>query len=455
MNIMYKKHTLLCSFLLASCAALINQNTYSSQRVPSSLVKKIIRSFCRNQKIQKNTPIIGEKSVADYKEVFERYTELQKAHNNNFNYIKPIPERLGNAPQVNCENCCAITTIPTGIIKSLSVTHSNDQIVSYTVPLATTEGCLVASINRGAKALSKSTVLSSSSEYVGITRAPGFQLNNAHDAYLLKNFIEEHSNEIKAVAAQTSNHLKVINYTIIIRGHYLFLRLAFDTDKAMGMNMATYASQAIAHYIKNSFYRPVDCVTLSSNLCTDKKPSLITAQYGRGHTVDLEIFVPKDVITNVLKTTVDKLYNTWYVKNKIGSEIGGLIGNNAHAANTVAALYAALGQDLGHIVEGSMSTLIMEKSTYNNQDGLCVKLHMPAVVVGILGGGTNLPGQQQMISLLRLEDVDMHPCKALAEIVGHCVMAGELSLMAALSTDDLVSSHQKARAINLEKNKRA
>ncbi|MEP7167683.1 MAG: 3-hydroxy-3-methylglutaryl-CoA reductase, partial [Candidatus Woesebacteria bacterium] len=234
----------------------------------------------------------------------------------------------------------------------------------------------------------------------------------------------------------TSAHTHYLSHHSWIRGKDLYVRFVFDTDEAMGMNMATIATDALARKIMEHFPN-VSLAALSSNVCTDKKDSQINKVLGRGHWVQAEVMLPSAVVSDVLKTTPRQMERVHIQKNLVGTNIAGSFSQNAQVANVVAAIYVATGQDFAHIVEGSSADLSCENTTA----GLYVALTLPSILVGVVGGGTYLPAQAQARQLIG--NGQEITSEFLAAVVGATSLAGEISLLAALAQGVLAQSHQR------------
>ncbi|VDN23559.1 unnamed protein product [Gongylonema pulchrum] len=189
-------------------------------------------------------------------------------------------------------------------------------------------------------------------------------------------------------------------------------------------------------------YPEMEILSLSGNYCVDKKASAINWIKGRGKSVVSEATIPAAVVQSVLKTTVDAMVRLGQAKLMIGSSMAGTVGGwNAHAANVVAAIFIATGQDVAQLVSSSMCLTVMEKTELGD---LYISCSMRCLEVGTVGGGTVLPAQRACLQMLGCSPPTSVPgeCSTrLAEIVCATVMAGELSLMAAQCSNDLVRSH--------------
>lgn len=348
------------------------------------------------------------------------------------------PEQLINN---NIENLLGSIEIPVGVAGPLKVSGQYAQ-GDYYIPLATTEGALVASVNRGCKLVSMAGGVTTRLEYIGITRAPLLKLQNHSQMRQVTSWIEQKFVLIQQIAAQTSSHLKLLKIQPFSQNLCLWLRMHFDTDQAMGMNMATKASGEVVKAILDQFPK-IRLIAISGNLCVDKKACKLNMTLGRGRKVTGSIVLPAKLIVKQLSTTVEQMLEVNKLKTWQASDLAGSIAHNAHAANMIAAIFAATGQDLAHIVD---SSLVDTKFELTKQGDLRCEVSLPSLIVGTVGGGTNLPKQNQAIKLM-LADLNQknsatNNTHKFAEIIAAVVLAGEISLHAAIANNTLISAHQ-------------
>jgi hydroxymethylglutaryl-CoA reductase (NADPH) len=339
----------------------------------------------------------------------------------------------------NIENTIGAAQVPVGIAGPLRVIgdYANG---TYYIPLATTEGALVASVNRGAKIITESGGARSKVINDGMTRAPVITVPSIVDAVELVNWVNEHFNEIKGVAESTSRHARLINIQPFIVGNNVWLRFKFTTGDAMGMNMVTIATDKAVKYILSNFPR-ARLVALSGNMCVDKKANAVNFLLGRGKTVVSEAVIPKSLLSGwgVTAEDVAEVNNR---KNLLGSALAHSYGFNAHFANIIAAIFIATGQDVAQVVESSMGITWMEP--LDNGD-LYVSITLPSLEVGTVGGGTGLPTQREFLQMLGVYGSGNPPgtnALKFAEIVAAAVLAGEVNLVLALTRDELARAHE-------------
>jgi hydroxymethylglutaryl-CoA reductase (NADPH) len=303
-----------------------------------------------------------------------------------------------------------------------------------------TEGALVASVNRGASAITKAGGAEVRILHDGMTRAPVFAATSVGHAKEIADWAEAHEKELAAIAATTTSHGQMTGLVTFIAGTSVFVRLEFDTKDAMGMNMVTIASAKIADEIAQA--TGARLIALSGNMCADKKPAAINTIMGRGRSVVAGIALSHDLIEKIFKTDAKSMFEVNYRKNLVGSARAGSMGFNAHAANVVAAMFIACGQDAAHAIDGStcMTTIDLTET------GVYVAVTLPSLPVGTVGGGTSVDTQQECLRILGVAGGGTPPganAKKLAEIIAAGVLAGELSLIGALAAQHLARAHQE------------
>ncbi|KAG0130156.1 putative 3-hydroxy-3-methylglutaryl CoA reductase [Tuber indicum] len=340
-----------------------------------------------------------------------------------------------------CENVIGYMPLPVGIAGPLNI----DGEIFY-LPMATTEGVLVASTSRGCKAINAGggavTVLTGD----GMTRGPVVEFPSVRRAGAAKNWIdsEEGQRILKKAFDSTSRFARLQTIKTALAGTYLFIRFRTTTGDAMGMNMISKGVEYALHVMSTECgFDDMFIVSVSGNYCTDKKPAAINWIEGRGKSVVAEAIIPAAVVKSVLKSDVDALVELNISKNLIGSAMAGSVGGfNAHAANIVTAVFLATGQDPAQNVESSNCITVMKRTA---EGALQISVSMPSIEVGTIGGGTILEPQGAMLDLLGVRGAHQtNPgdnARKLARIVAAAVLAGELSLCSALAAGHLVKSH--------------
>lgn len=341
-----------------------------------------------------------------------------------------------------CEMPIGFVQIPVGVAGPLLLDGEE-----YTVPMATTEGCLVASTNRGCKAIYVSGGASAVVLRDGMTRAPVVRFNSAKRASQLKFFLEDPQNfdSLSHTFNKSSRFARLQSIKATMAGKNLYIRFTCSTGDAMGMNMVSKGVQNVLDFLQSDF-PDMDIIGISGNFCSDKKAAAVNWIEGRGKSVVCEAVIKEEVVKKVLKTSVESLIELNMLKNLTGSAMAGALGGfNAHASNIVSAIYLATGQDPAQNVESSQCMTMME--AVNDGKDLHISVTMPSIEVGTVGGGTQLASQSACLNLLGVKGASKETpganSRQLATIVAGSVLAGELSLMSAIAAGQLVKSHMK------------
>ncbi|HKQ61433.1 MAG TPA: hydroxymethylglutaryl-CoA reductase (NADPH) [Candidatus Polarisedimenticolaceae bacterium] len=399
----------------------------------NGLITSIVRGERRFHELPKDLP--AEDAAEVRRRAIEQLTGVPLKHIGHYSL-----DAL-RASRRHCENFIGVAQVPLGVAGPLLLKGELVQGEVY-VPLATTEGALLASVNRGCAALRAAGGATVRVEDVGMTRAPVFRTSGIEQTQAFLDWIREHENDIREVAEARSRFLRLLEIRPFALGTTVFLRFRFDSGDAMGMNMTTIACDRVVRELIEPA-TGVPCVALSGNYCSDKKPSAINFQEGRGKRIHCEATLDGDVLKQTLKTSARELIEVQYRKNLLGSIAAGASGFNAHFANVLAACFIATGQDPAHVVEASMGVTCIEP---HGNDGVLASVFLPDVPLGAVGGGTALDTQREALELLGVVADADRPGQAtlrLAEILGGTVLAGELSLLAAFTSGDLSSAHER------------
>ena len=339
----------------------------------------------------------------------------------------------------NIENPIGAVQVPVGVAGPLRV-HGDHARGDFYVPLATTEGALVASVNRGCKAVTESGGARVKIVRDGMARAPLLWTPSVEEASRLVDWVRENMEGVRAAAESTTRHGRLVEVQPFQVGNLVWLRMVYTTGDAMGMNMATIASDAACRFILENYPGTVECVALSGNLCVDKKPACVNKILGRGKYVVAEAVIGRDVAERLLKARPEDIHYVNQAKNLLGSAVAGSLSFNAHYANIIAAVFIATGQDVAQVVESSMGY------TWTELRGgdLYISVTLPSLEVGTVGGGTRLPTQREALALMGVAGGGDPPgsnARKFAEILAAAVLAGELNLLAALAAGHLARAH--------------
>ncbi len=385
----------------------------------------------------------AEKATATRRDAVEaRRAAVEQLTGTKLDHVGRYSYDAETVTKKNIENAIGAVQVPLGVAGPIRINGEYAKGDFY-IPLATTEGALVASVNRGCSVCSLAGGVNVMVFQDEMTRAPVMTVSSLGQAKQIFKALETPKlmQEIRAVVATTTKHGELLRIDPYIVGKNIFLRFAYDTKDAMGMNMVTIASEAVMNFLEKKF--GARHVTVSSNMCTDKKPAAINVIEGRGRTTVAEITIPHDIVAARLKATPERMCDVHYRKNFLGSARAVSFGFNSHVANVVAAMYIACGQDPAHVVEGSNAITSAELT--DNGD-LQFSVSMPSLPLGTVGGGTGIATQSECLTLLGVKGGGNPPganARKLAEIVASASLAGELSLLGALASQDLARAHAK------------
>jgi hydroxymethylglutaryl-CoA reductase (NADPH) len=325
--------------------------------------------------------------------------------------------------------------VPLGFAGPLLV-HGQHAQGEFYVPLACSEGTLVASYNRGMKVLHRSGGVKCAVVGDNMQRAPVFVFEDAASARRFSEWVQEHRDEIREAADATDPFVKFDFIDSYLTNHFAFLRFNFKTGDAAGMNMVGKATFAACNWIlQHCDAVDIKQFYLEGNFATDKKASMVNIMHTRGKRVTAEAIVKRDVLLEIMDAETESLYHHYKVAS-VGSMLSGAINNGCHSANATTAIFLATGQDVANIAESSAALLYAELTP---EKDLLMSITLPSLIVATCGGGTGLPTQRECLEVLGCYG----PGKVnrFAEIVAGTVLAGEISLAAAISSLDWVSSH--------------
>ena len=373
--------------------------------------------------------------------ILSRRTAVSELTGTEFNHITNYSFDTEDITKRNIENMIGAVQVPLGVAGPLHIMGEH-AIGNFYVPLATTEGALVASINRGCSVITACGGANVRIFKDEMTRAPVFKVKDAIGAKELVDWVNNPANfkRLKEKAETTTKFGKLMSAYTFVAGRNVYVRFSYDTKDAMGMNMVTIATDAAVDLIISE--TSAELVALSGNMCSDKKPAAINVITGKGKTVSADVVLDEKTILEKLKTTPEKMVDVNYRKNLVGSALSGSLGMNAHAANVASAMFIACGQDAAHAVEASNTMTTLELI----DEGLHCSVTLPSLAVGTVGGGTGIGAQKECLEMLGAAGAGDPPganSKKFAEIIAASVLAGEISLIGALAARHLAKAHSE------------
>jgi hydroxymethylglutaryl-CoA reductase (NADPH) len=336
----------------------------------------------------------------------------------------------------NIENYIGMSMIPTGIIGPVKVNGQNAN-GEFIVPLATSEGALVASYNRGAKACFEAGGVTSICIEEGVQRSPVFKFDDLKELSQFLNWVLEKESTFKGITLECSRFAKLKEMKATVEGNHLTLTFDYFTGDASGQNMVTFCTEAICNYILENTPIQPKLWFIEGNFSGDKKATSFSFSQTRGKKVTAEVVLSKEIVEQILLTTPTAMFNYW-LSSTIGVIQSGAIGAQGHYANGLAAIFIATGQDAACVSEASVGITRMEVT---ENGSLYASVTLPNLIVGTVGGGTSLPTQKECLQMM--DCYGQGKAKKFAEIIGAVLLAGELSIAAALSAGHFSSAHKK------------
>ncbi len=360
----------------------------------------------------------------------------------NLRFKEAIHEAIGSKKKVvhnafkgNVENYIGMTQIPTGLTSPLKI-NGDFAKGNYQIPLATTEGALVASYSRGAKACSLAGGIKTYYITEGVQRCPAFIFRNTGDALQFDKWVQSQLHHFNKIVSRHSNYAKIQQVSSQLQGQQLILSIRFFTGDAAGQNMVTICTQAMVEYIiQNS---PIKILRwyIESNFSGDKKASHQALLNVRGRKVIAEVSLNEEVVHKVLKSSPKNIIQ-YFQTHLLASLQAGTIGSQGHFANGLAALFLATGQDVACVTEASIGLLNMSIA---ENGALLASITLPNLIVGTVGGGTHLATQRECLELIGC--YGSGNAKKFAEITAALLLCGELSIAAAIAEGHFTKAHQ-------------
>ena len=350
--------------------------------------------------------------------------------------VQPTQPDSTEKLQGNIENFIGMAQMPVGMAGPILI-NGTHAVGDFFVPLATTEGALVASYNRGMKACRLSGGISTMCTAESVQRSPFFKFDNMGTMGLFVKWVHQHLETFRKIVGESSNYAQLNEMRTNVEGNSVILTFDYVTGDAAGQNMVTICTDNICTYILQNFpHQPLEWY-IESNYSGDKKATSLSFSSSRGKKVTSEIVLPKEVVKRVLKSSPKAIAEYWQ-SSTLAVVQSGAIGAQGHVANGLAALFIACGQDVACISESSVGITRME---VNENGDLYVSLTLPSLIVGTVGGGTQLPTQQECLQMMDCAGVGK--AKKFAEICCSVALAGEISIAAAMSAGHFTRAHQK------------
>ena len=333
----------------------------------------------------------------------------------------------------NIENFIGVAQVPMGLVGPLRVNGEHASGEFY-VPMATSEGMLIASYNRGARLLSESGGAKVTVVDDAMQRAPVFIFDDARQARDFGLWVDENFAEIAEQAQTTTKSGKLRDIQQFAAARMRYLRFNYTTGDAAGQNMVGKATFVACEWIVAN-YPGIRRYMLSGAMDTDKKHSQLNTLHTRGKRVVAEVTIPNDLLQKTMNISATALYKARSI-SQVGAFMAGSNNTGAHSANGITAVFIATGQDVANVAESSAAIVYAD---IDDNGDYYLSITIPSMIVATFGGGTGLPTQQECLNVLGCNGAGK--VHKLAEIIGATVLAGEISLMSAVLAGDWVTSH--------------
>ena len=365
-----------------------------------------------------------------------KYLDFLQQRNKKIPYISgQTPIDHSQSYQGNIENFIGFAQVPIGLAGPLLL-HGSGGKSEHWIPMATTEGALVASYSRGIKACSVSGGVTARTIANQVQRSPYFEFATLVEAIAFGKWIKSIQPMITAGVSDSSRFAKLVELEVCQEGNALNVTFSYETGAAAGQNMVTIVTDQILRQILEQAPCQPTKYYIEGNTSGDKKANVKSLSKIRGRKVVAEVTVPNQVVKDVLKSSAENIVKFWQTGTLGGVQMGA-VGNLGHVTNALTAIFVACGQDVACVAEAAVGTGRME---VNHHGDLYATLTLPGLIVGVVGGGTTLPTQKEALEVVGCsapEDVDKF-----AEICCSVALAGELSIGAAIAEKHFSSAHK-------------
>jgi len=403
----------------------------------NSLLRELSEGDTKLKAFMNNYPVVPGRGLVTPSATKLRLDHLKKEGLD----LEQIPRSGLNLKDIqnNIESFVGSVEIPLGIVGPLI--YRNENTFEEVFCLAgTLEGALVASMNRGAKAISMCGGFRAEVIHQKMVRCPMFHLSSIEEALIFKRWIAENFLTIKKEAQKHSNHAVLNEINVLLTGKTAHARFVYSTGDAAGQNMTTTCTWHAMLWMIENFRKDKDIdiaqYVIEGNGSSDKKVSAYSVLHGRGAHVIAECFLSENIINKVLRTTSLAIINC-YTPSLAATRMDGMSGYNINVANAIAAIFVATGQDLASIHESSTAVLNIEKT----ENGLYLSLNLPTLVIGTVGGGVNLPKQSEALKLMNC--FGSGKSERFAKLIAGFALSLEISTYAAIVSGEFAKAHEK------------
>ena len=376
--------------------------------------------------------------IADYESpaVEARHALCEAAAGRPLSHLAGEPVPPGSA-RGNVENLIGYAQVPVGIAGPLVADTSEGWREVY-VPMATTEGAMVAAYSRGMRLLEAGARAGTPARARVVARSlsqcPMLVYADAAAAMRAADVVRGSLDDLVGITASITRHGRLIAAEPDVLGRRLVVRLAFETGDAVGINMAAHASELCSRAIAE---RTDALERYVHGQDVEKRAHARGLLEGRGRSVVCDVRVPRDALQSIARTSpqamqdLGRSYAVGFAQMGTGNWL-------VQAANGIAAVYLACGQDVAYVTESASGQLALEVDA---QGDLYASVTLPSLLVGTVGGGTAQGTAAECLDLMGCRGAGR--ADLLAELLAATVLAGDLSLCASFATHEFVAAHER------------
>ncbi|MEZ5393235.1 MAG: hydroxymethylglutaryl-CoA reductase [Bryobacterales bacterium] len=333
----------------------------------------------------------------------------------------------------NIENLIGAAQVPVGVAGPLLV-HGEEADGLFYMPMATTEGALIRSYERGAVALTHAGGVQTALQHDENHTVPSFAFEDVAAAKAFAAWLPHRVAELQAETRESTSHGALTSLACRQSGRRVLVDFGFSTGDAQGMNMIVKATDRLCRWICDRY--PGADYLLFSGMCSEKRPSGALFTRGKGKWVSAGAYLPDRILRLYLHASAGDLLDLWRT-TVVGHLQAGTMGYNAHAANGLTAIFIATGQDVANVANAACVVTSFEPAP----GGLYASITLPALTIATVGGGTSLATQREALEVLGCYGAGK--AHKFAEIIAATILGGEISMAAALASGEFVAAHEQ------------
>ena len=344
----------------------------------------------------------------------------------------PVPPESARG---NVENVVGYAQVPVGLAGPLRLTTSRGER-EVCVPMATTEGAMVASYSRGMKAMNAADPEGRARARVvreRLSQHPLLVYRNAEEVERAVRRAHELAPRMRELTNEITRHGELVDVEPEPVGRRLVLKLSFRTKDAIGINMAAHASELASELLARETGALERYVHGED---VEKRANSYSFVAGRGRSVVCDVTIPAAALRATLRVEPADLVRI-HGSYQLGFARLSTENQLIQSANGLAAVLIACGQDVAYLTESA--TGMLDFAVTDSGD-LYASAFLPSLLVGTVGGGSGQGTAAECLDLLGVRGAD--GANTFAEILAGVVLAGDLSLLAAFCTHEFVAAHE-------------